>query len=138
MMMYSNAGHLPPLLRQPRGTVSALIGGASRVIGAPLTGAPPRSEGAVALLPGSTLLLYTDGLVESRHREFADGIDQLSAFLTTLPPDIGAEDLCDQVISAMLGPAQDDDVALLAINLPSRDFTVADLRLSEGNHVQIG
>lgn len=118
LMMFANAGHLPPLLLHPDGTVRQLTGASSRLIGAPLADAPPRSEAAVALPVGSTLLLYTDGLVEHRNRDVTDGINQLGAVLATHPPGGDLEGLCDRILTEMLGPDQDDDVALLALTIP--------------------
>ncbi|CAM5391178.1 SpoIIE family protein phosphatase OS=Streptomyces tendae OX=1932 GN=GUR47_15530 PE=4 SV=1 [Streptomyces tendae] len=68
---------------------------------------------------GATLLLYTDGLVESRLRDVWTGIEQLQRLAATAqltgpdhPPPLEA--LCDEVLD-MLGPGdRDDDIALLA------------------------
>ncbi len=69
---------------------------------------------------GGTLLLYTDGLVESRLRDVWTGIEQLREKLAATaqltgpdhPPPLEA--LCDEVLD-MLGPGdRDDDIALLA------------------------
>ncbi len=69
---------------------------------------------------GATLLLYTDGLVESRLRDVWTGIEQLRERLAATaqltgpdhPPPLEA--LCDEVLD-MLGPGdRDDDIALLA------------------------
>ncbi len=58
---YVTAGHPPPLLRRPDGTVAQLDGGRHSVLGIDLAPKPP---GRVAFPIGSTLVLYTDGLVE--------------------------------------------------------------------------
>ena len=123
LMVFANAGHLPPLLLGPDGVVRPLLGGSSQLIGAPLTNTPARSEAAVALPAGSVLALYTDGLVEHRHRDVSDGIAQLSAILTTHRPGDDLEQLCDRVLAGMLGPDQDDDVALLLLALPLPGYT---------------
>ncbi|NEE12492.1 SpoIIE family protein phosphatase, partial [Streptomyces sp. SID7499] len=69
---------------------------------------------------GATLLLYTDGLVESRLRDVWTGIEQLrerlaaTAQLTGPDHSPPLEALCDDVLD-MLGPGdRDDDIALLA------------------------
>ncbi|MFF8931522.1 SpoIIE family protein phosphatase [Streptomyces longwoodensis] len=113
----ANAGHPPPVLLH--------LGGRAEVLQVP-PGAPIGVGGvdfeAVELeaSPGSTLLLYTDGLVESRLRDLWTGIELLreklavTARLTGLhhPPPLEA--LCDEVLD-MLGPGdRDDDIALLA------------------------
>ncbi|WP_107068607.1 SpoIIE family protein phosphatase [Streptomyces sp. NBRC 110035] len=113
----ANAGHPPPILLP--------IGGRAEVLRVP-AGAPIGVGGvdfeAVELdaPAGATLLLYTDGLVESRLRDVWTGIDQLRDKLAATaqltgpdhPPPLEA--LCDEVLD-MLGPGdRDDDIALLA------------------------
>ncbi|WP_367321050.1 SpoIIE family protein phosphatase [Streptomyces sp. HUAS ZL42] len=113
----ANAGHPPPILLH--------LGGRAEVLRVP-PGAPIGVGGvdfeAVELdaPAGATLLLYTDGLVESRLRDVATGIEQLREKLVATaqltgpdhPPPLEA--LCDEVLD-MLGPGdRDDDIALLA------------------------
>ncbi|WP_030378828.1 MULTISPECIES: SpoIIE family protein phosphatase [unclassified Streptomyces] len=113
----ANAGHPPPVLLH--------LGGRAEVLRVP-AGAPIGVGGvdfeAVELdaPAGATLLLYTDGLVESRLRDVWTGIEQLREKLATTaqltgvdhPPPLEA--LCDEVLD-MLGPGdRDDDIALLA------------------------
>ncbi|MFI5657135.1 SpoIIE family protein phosphatase [Streptomyces sp. NPDC051684] len=113
----ANAGHPPPVLLH--------LGGRSEVLRVP-PGAPIGVGGvdfeAVELdaPAGATLLLYTDGLVESRLRDVWTGIEQLRERLAATaqltgpdhPPPLEA--LCDEVLD-MLGPGdRDDDIALLA------------------------
>ena len=121
LLLYGNAGHPPPLLRRPDGAVSRLTGGASRLIGAPSQGLPARSDAAVCLPIGSTLLLYTDGLLEGRvagrRPDLDEGIDRLSKLAADLPADIGPEKLCDDVIDQLVGPGHDDDIALFALQI---------------------
>ncbi|MEU6081477.1 SpoIIE family protein phosphatase [Streptomyces sp. NPDC047108] len=116
-IMVANAGHPPPVLLH--------LGGRAEVLRVP-PGAPIGVGGvdfeAVELdaPAGATLLLYTDGLVESRMRDVWTGIEQLREKLTATarltgpdhPPPL--EPLCDEVLD-MLGPGdRDDDIALLA------------------------
>ncbi|MFE2039980.1 SpoIIE family protein phosphatase [Streptomyces sp. NPDC059477] len=113
----ANAGHPPPVLLH--------LGGRAEVLSVP-AGAPIGVGGvdfeAVELdaPAGATLLLYTDGLVESRLRDVWTGIEQLRERLAATaqltgpdhPPPLEA--LCDEVLD-MLGPGdRDDDIALLA------------------------
>ncbi|MET9762502.1 ATP-binding SpoIIE family protein phosphatase [Streptomyces sp. NPDC006372] len=113
----ANAGHPPPVLLH--------LGGRAEVLSVP-PGAPIGVGGvdfeAVELdaPAGASLLLYTDGLVESRLRDVWTGIEQVRerAEATALrtgpdrPPSLEA--LCDEVLD-MLGPGdRDDDIALLA------------------------
>ncbi len=113
----ANAGHPPPVLLH--------LGGQAEVLRVP-SGAPIGVGGvdfeAVELdaPAGATLLLYTDGLVESRLRDVWTGIEQLREKLAATaqltgpdhPPPLEA--LCEEVLD-MLGPGdRDDDIALLA------------------------
>ncbi|MFF2845307.1 SpoIIE family protein phosphatase [Streptomyces sp. NPDC058001] len=113
----ANAGHPPPVLLH--------LGGRAEVLRVP-PGAPIGVGGvdfeAVELdaPAGATLLLYTDGLVESRLRDVWAGIEQLRERLAATARLTGAdhppplEALCDDVLD-MLGPGdRDDDIALLA------------------------
>jgi serine phosphatase RsbU (regulator of sigma subunit) len=116
-LLFANAGHLPPLVRHQDGTVSQLDRGASPLIGALAPGRARRGEAAQVLAPGSLLLLYTDGLVETREHDIDQGIDRLSAVLAALDPSPGPEQVCDALTSELVGPDQDDDVALLAVRI---------------------
>jgi Stage II sporulation protein E (SpoIIE) len=70
----------------------------------------------VVLHPGTTLLLFTDGLVERRGQVIDDGIGSLSTMLTDLgPPALrDPETLCDELFARLLPGWPDDDVGLLA------------------------
>jgi len=116
-LRFANAGHLPPVARRPDGRVVRIDPSTSPMIGAPVPQPHSRTEGTAALPAGSILLLYTDGLVETRARDHDAGIDQLCAVLAATDPRAGLEALCDTIVSAMVGDAQDDDVALLAITI---------------------
>src|SRR5690606_5471033 len=62
-LSYVTAGHLPPLVRRPGGSVDILTGGRHSVLGIELT---PRPPGFLPFPAGSTLVIYTDGLIERR------------------------------------------------------------------------
>jgi serine phosphatase RsbU (regulator of sigma subunit) len=117
MMLFANAGHPPPLVQHPDGSVRRLAGAASRVVGVSLTESRPRSEAAVELPAGSTLLLYTDGLIEAGNRDRDEGIDQLDAVVGAHDPTDGPDILCQRVLDAMVTAERADDIALLAIHL---------------------
>jgi len=117
MLLFSNAGHLPPLVRQPDGSVHRLDRGTHHLIGALAPGAVRRGEAAVSLAPGSLILLYTDGLVETRLRHFDEGIDALCAALTALDPTAPLDQLCEDLVKEMVDPNPDDDVAVLALRI---------------------
>jgi PAS domain S-box-containing protein len=112
---FSAAGHPPPLLLAADGP-RFLEGGRSVPIGAT---DPAVFREARAVMPeGSTLLLYTDGLVERRDVPLSDSLDQLAE--QAGEADQGLDELCDRVLRAVLGEREpDDDVALLAVR-PAR------------------
>jgi len=120
MFIFANAGHLPPLVRHPDGSVHRLDRGSSPLIGALAPGVTHRAEAAEVLPPGSLLLLYTDGLVETRDHDVDRGIDRVCVTLGGLDPDAGPEQVCDAVVAEMVEPEHDDDVALLAVKTDQR------------------
>jgi sigma-B regulation protein RsbU (phosphoserine phosphatase) len=110
-MTMSVAGHLPPILIEATGHARTLDSPADLPLGADLN--PTRRATTTNLPPGSTLLLYTDGLVERRDRPLPDGIRLLID--EAIPGN--AEDLCSRITARLLpqeGPS--DDVAILAIH----------------------
>jgi serine phosphatase RsbU (regulator of sigma subunit) len=109
-LRWASAGHPPPLLATHRGV--ALLAG---VTGTALVCAhtPPRTEGEIILPAGSTLLLYTDGLIERRGTDLTDN---LSALVSRVDADARhlIESLCDDLLAE--API-DDDIAILAIHV---------------------
>jgi serine phosphatase RsbU (regulator of sigma subunit) len=115
-LTFSNAGHLPPIVRQPDGVVRTLDQGSSWLIGVPPSRQGSRTDAAVWLPEGSTLVLYTDGLVERRRRHLDEGLSRLVAALSGTLVDSGPEALCDRVLEAM-ADGWTDDLALLAVRV---------------------
>lgn len=115
LLRYANAGHLPPILQYPDGTARLLEDGQSVLIGAP--GGHPRTEALEPMPTGSTLLLYTDGLIEVRRQSLDEGIGNLLATVKVHDPAAGAEALCAAVVDTIAGVELIDDVALLAVRL---------------------
>lgn len=113
LLRYANAGHLPPLLRTADGSARYLEDGRSVLLGASIDG--HRAEATEPLAPGSTLLLYTDGLVERRRRGIDEGLDWLRDVVVATDPAADPEALCDAVLAALGSAPLDDDVALLAV-----------------------
>ena len=116
---WSNAGHPPPMVVRPDGSVEPLATGRTEV----LLGVDPgarRTESGVTLAPGATLLFYTDGLVERRDRPVKDGMDVLRATLGPLGH-LDLEALCDQVLATMIPGDPEDDVAVVAVRLRPQD-----------------
>ena len=125
-----NAGHLPPLLLSrdapPRlDTTEA---------GTPLGWACPRQQYVFRLPPGTTAVLYSDGLVENRRRGLDAGLDELVSVAAQARPGM-VEDparLLEYLVDRMLtGYEQDDDVTVLVLHVPRRDDPPAD-RGSDG------
>jgi anti-sigma regulatory factor (Ser/Thr protein kinase) len=116
---YSCAGHLPPLIVTADGHAEYLMDGR----GVPLGALPDtdRTAGQAVLPPGSTLVLYSDGLVERRGESLEVGLARLAdtaAALRALP----AEALCDRLVEDMVGSPQRDDVAVLTVRPASVRF----------------
>ncbi|MDB1086561.1 SpoIIE family protein phosphatase [Streptomyces sp. ACA25] len=112
-----NAGHPPPLLITSDGTTRYLEGGHGPLLGMSATlelglNWPDARED---LPPESTVLFYTDGLVESRTRPIDVGLGQLRRHAAAL---VGLEvdEFCDELLVRM--DPRGDDVALLVMRLP--------------------
>jgi PAS domain S-box-containing protein len=109
---YASAGHLPPLVVAPGGEAAYLVGGRGAPLGA--LERSPYSTATAALEPGSTLLVYTDGLIEQRGEHPDEGLGRLRTAVLGGPPELGA--LCDHVIDTVLPSYDtDDDVTLLIL-----------------------
>ncbi|TFV63594.1 UNVERIFIED_ORG: GAF domain-containing protein [Bacillus sp. AZ43] len=113
LLRWSNAGHPPPLLVEPDGAVSLLERTPNRLLGVGPDAV--RVEHACLLPPGSTLLLYTDGLTERRGASLDEGLAWLAREVADLR-DLPLPELCDRLL-AVLPDALDDDVALLALRV---------------------
>ncbi|MBL3666094.1 SpoIIE family protein phosphatase [Streptomyces sp. M2CJ-2] len=113
----SRAGHPPPLLRRPDGRVRALDLAGGPLLGIDGSATYPATE--VDLSPGSLLVLYTDGLVESPGTDFEDAVAGLGRRLTVLgdrPLDV----LADALVRHDARPeGRVDDVALLLLRVPA-------------------
>ena len=111
-MRWASAGHPPPLLITPSG--AHLL---ERVSGTALVSSPtpPRTETEITLPAGSTLLLYTDGLIERRGSPLTDDLDALVTRVADAARHL-IEPLCDDLIAEA---PTDDDIVVLAI----RGFT---------------
>ncbi|MGW4203045.1 SpoIIE family protein phosphatase [Streptomyces sp. NPDC004726] len=122
----ARAGHLQPLLLAPDGTAAF----------ADVPGGPPLGLGGMPfetlelrLAEGTSLVLYTDGLVEDRDRDIDDGLALLRETLSG-HPDRSPEATCEAVLRALLPENPRDDIALLVgrtrVLGPSRvaDWTV--------------
>ncbi|MEA2366781.1 MAG: hypothetical protein QOI32_2293 [Thermoleophilaceae bacterium] len=109
---FASAGHVPPLAISPEGEADYLDTAPNPPLG--VFESPEHAEVTVQLDPGSTIVLYTDGLVEERGVSIDNGLDalRLAASQDACHPD----ELCDRLVDAMLAihPAN-DDIAVLAL-----------------------
>lgn len=117
VLRYVCAGHPPPLVVDPVGRTTFLEDGRWAPVG---VGVVHSHEGGVVLEPGSTLVLYTDGLVERPGESLDDGMRRLAeAAAVACAGD--PEQVCDSIVEAMLGTCEPiDDVALLVVRLAQR------------------
>jgi serine phosphatase RsbU (regulator of sigma subunit) len=111
---FATAGHPPPLLRLPDGSVEKLDTANGMMIGvsSDLVG-----EIDTVLFPiGSQLIMYTDGLVERRDRPVQVGIDQAASHLAALSTHLAPRHVIDSLRDALIGSeATDDDIAVLVV-----------------------
>jgi serine phosphatase RsbU (regulator of sigma subunit)/PAS domain-containing protein len=118
-MRWANAGHLPPLVINPDGSVAELASWKGDL----LLGVDPdtrRRESVVSLDRGSTVLLYTDGLIERRDADLDDGLIRLRDTLMDLA-DRPLDELLDEVIERLVHGRPEDDVAIVAVRLHRQD-----------------
>ncbi len=114
-LTWAAAGHPPPVLRTPDGRVQTLDAKPGAMLGIPLK--QEIADHTVPLAPGSTLALYTDGLVERRARGIDPGIARLAETLGSFGSAALEADLegsADGILSPLLSDSErDDDVCLL-------------------------
>ena len=106
----ASAGHPPPLLIAD-GRAQFLPVVPSRMLGAPPA---PAAEWAGVVPPGATLVLFTDGLVESRSSDIDAGLERLRVAADRAVA-LGPDELCDRLLADLAGTHRADDIALLAL-----------------------
>ncbi len=135
-LRFSSAGHPPPLVREPDGTLTYLPGGRGMPLGA--SDSARYEEDHAVLAPGSVLVMYTDGLVERRRESLDVGFLRLGEAVSHAPDEL--DRFADHLLEEMLedrGPS--DDVAMLVVRaigrhgaldlfLPARADELAPLR----------
>jgi serine phosphatase RsbU (regulator of sigma subunit)/anti-sigma regulatory factor (Ser/Thr protein kinase) len=116
-LVYSSAGHPPPILVDADGITRTLEDGHTIPVG--LRPERPRPEAHVTVPAGATLLLYTDGLVERRGSSLDDGIAR-AAVLVRDGRTSTLDDVADQIMTR-LAPSSgyQDDVAVLLYRHPA-------------------
>jgi phosphoserine phosphatase RsbU/P len=112
---FSSAGHMSPLIREPDGTVRI-----RKMEGGPPIGAPSGwsfTDNVEQLHPGTSVVLYTDGLVERRGGSLDDGFLWLSELCRA---QLTPEERCRMIVDALTANGHlDDDVAFLVIEVAS-------------------
>jgi anti-sigma regulatory factor (Ser/Thr protein kinase) len=111
----ARAGHLPPVLVPPNGPPRLLDGGGSPPLGVPV---PIREESTVDLEPGSTLVLFTDGLVEDRANGLDVGLPAVVAASARLAAETSVERIADGLLATFDHAGhRPDDTCLLVVRL---------------------
>ncbi|NWF30258.1 SpoIIE family protein phosphatase [Streptomyces sp. PKU-EA00015] len=109
--LIARAGHPPPAVADAQGTVTFLEGPSGTALGA--GGQGGFTDERVSLPPHSLLVMYTDGLIETRDKDLDQGMQQLSQTLRS--PHLPLEEICDHLLRRLLPPMVHDDVALLLV-----------------------
>lgn len=106
----ANAGHPPPLLVDSRGArfvsshVGAPVGVHSRNVATPTT---------LRAVPGATIFLYTDGLIERRGRSLDDGLDLLSETARRATGTL--DELIESILAELAPGGGEDDLAVFGL-----------------------
>ncbi|HEY0631802.1 MAG TPA: SpoIIE family protein phosphatase [Thermoleophilaceae bacterium] len=142
---FSSAGHLPPLVLGPDGKAVYLEGGRTLPLGVMPSAEYPQAD--AELEPGSTIVLYTDGLVEERGASIDRGLEALMGAVADGPTE--PEALCDHIVSLLLAdrPATDDIAVLtvrteplsperLHLDLPTNPKSLGTLRRTVGRWLE--
>jgi diguanylate cyclase (GGDEF)-like protein len=116
VLRWCNAGHLPPILLAMDGETTMLASRDDLLLGLGID--TVRADLSVRLPPASTLLLYSDGLIETRTADLDHGLARLRVAARSMS-ELGVAELCDALVAAMANPTAHDDVTLLAVRIPS-------------------
>jgi PAS domain S-box-containing protein len=135
-LTYSSAGHVPAVLAGPESQPQLLTD--ARSVPLAVHSDQPRPQAAAALTAGSTLLLYTDGLVERRDEPIDAGIARVAEVMaqtTELPVDTVADAVLAELTPAL---GYDDDVAIVLYRHPGPALVIeidaVPTRLSDVRH----
>jgi PAS domain S-box-containing protein len=114
-LRWSNAGHMPPLLALP-GRIEMLNEVHGPLLGTGLR--PRRPESELVVPAGSTLVLYTDGLVEQREETIDAGLTRLRRTAIALTSPLDDPDAVADELLARSHASMEDDTAMLVCHLP--------------------
>jgi serine phosphatase RsbU (regulator of sigma subunit) len=118
---WTNAGHLPPIVVH-EGRATLIETPPDLMLG--VQPATRRWDHQGELVPGDTLLLYTDGLVEVRGESLDDRLELLRTIVEQ-QAQAGPDQLVEALLAA-LGAGASDDIALLALEvLPPSQRTIS-------------
>ncbi|WP_187284625.1 SpoIIE family protein phosphatase [Streptomyces sp. uw30] len=106
--LIARAGHPPPVVADERGTVAFLDGPAGPPLG---VGGQVGEVQEILLAPHSLLVIYTDGLIETRGTDLDQGMRRLARALRH--PGQPLDQVCDDLLAHVMPEVADDDVALL-------------------------
>jgi serine/threonine-protein kinase RsbW len=112
-LRYACAGHPPPVVIPPGEPPCLAWEGRSTPLDVSSAAGGPRPDAALTLAPGSTLLLYTDGLIERRSESLTDGMDRLLEQVGAHRDEPPAT-LAPALARALRDPEHVDDVCVLA------------------------
>ena len=115
VLRWCNAGHLPPLVVAANGDTVVLESRNDLLLGLGLE--TSRADLSLRLEAGSTLLLYSDGLIETRNADLDHGLARLRIAAREVAT-LEVAELCDELVSAMVGVSSHDDVTVLAVRIP--------------------
>ncbi|MFF1896959.1 PP2C family protein-serine/threonine phosphatase [Streptomyces sp. NPDC058228] len=117
LIIYSSAGHLPPVLLHPDGRCTLL----DRATDPPLGARPqhvPRPQAGIEYCRGCTLVLYTDGLIERRDEDIDTGIHRLTDALVERCVGLDPEHVADTLLTHLdVRQGASDDIALVVVRL---------------------
>ena len=115
-LRWTNAGHFPPLLLRPDGTVALLHDQVHNDLVLGVDASTERRDYQCAVPSGSILVLFTDGLVERRGEGLTEGLARLQAAAARLHGRAPGA-ILDALIDSLVGVDNEDDVAVLAARL---------------------
>jgi PAS domain S-box-containing protein len=116
-LVWTNAGHLPPLLRLPDGSVTELELGVPDVLIGVADPLLPRGQAETTLPHGSMLVMFTDGLVEGHSRDLSEGTVQVRQIIAAHDPAAGPEVLAENLRGYAAQQGQEDDICLLIVHV---------------------